>query len=283
LATGRARFSSRITHESGDFGFAVLHLGDHNLLGGVRPADPEKDKEEGAKLKGLFSHADTAEIIRDFDADFNKQTFTLKSLFHDEQRKITRLILNESIHATAGAYRSIYETNAPFIHFLRGLNIPVPRPLMFAAQVALNSQLREAIEQSDPDLERIRGFLREAADSRVEIDTTTLEFAVRRKLESEAAKFAGNPDSPENAHQFKKLLDMAFAMPFPVVLAEVQNISYAPLVKALDSCRAAKAESEPARKTFLSDLCSLREGLRIQGTLETPDAPDKLAMSHAAS
>jgi alpha-amylase/alpha-mannosidase (GH57 family) len=274
LATGRARFSSRITHESGDFGFAVLHLGDHNLLGGVRLANPEKDNEERAKLKGLFSHADTAEIIRDFDQDFNKQTFSLKSLFHDEQRKITRQILNESITATSAAYRSIYQTNAPLIRFLRGLGTPIPRSLMFAAQVALNSQLREAIERSDVDAEAIQGFLREAADMQVDIDATTLEFAVRKKLENEAAKFAENPCSPENVHRFKKLLDVALAMPFPVVLLEVQNISYAPLVKALDSCRAAKAESDPAKKTLLSDLCSLREGLKIQGTL---------AMSHAAS
>jgi alpha-amylase/alpha-mannosidase (GH57 family) len=274
LATGHARFSSRITREAGDFGFAVLHLGDHNLLGGVRPANPEKDNEERARLKELFSRADTAEIIRDLDADFDKQTSTLKSLFHDEQRKITRLILNESTTAISAAYRSIYETNASLIRFLRGLGVPVPRSLMFAAQVALNSQLREAIENGDPDPERIQGFLREAADSQVELDTTTLEFAIRRKLESQAAKFAENPDSPENTHQFKRLLDLALSLPFQVVLLEVQNISYAPLVKALDSCRAASAESDPAKKTYLSDLCSLREGLKIQGTR---------AMSHAAS
>lgn len=274
LATGSARFSSKITHEADDFSFAVLHLGDHNLLGGVRPGAPEKDAGERTKLKELFSHADTAEIIRDLDADFDKKTFTLKSLFHDEQRKITRQILNESIDTTEAAYRSIYQTNAPLIRFLRGLGIPVPRSLMFAAQVALNSQLREAFEQSDPDAEKIQGLLREAVDSKIELDATTLEFAVRRKLESQATQFAEHPDSPEAVHRFKKLLDIALALPFPVVLLEVQNISYASLVKALDDCRAANRESDPAKKTFLSDLCALREGLKIQGSL---------AMSHAAS
>ena len=38
LAIGRARFSSEITRESATLSFGVLHLGDHNVTGGVRHA-----------------------------------------------------------------------------------------------------------------------------------------------------------------------------------------------------------------------------------------------------
>lgn len=231
LATGTARFSSNITRETDVFSFAALHLGDPNLLGGVRTADAATSDAEKSKLRELFSRSDTASIIRELDEGFNKQTFSLRSLFKDEQRKITKQILDESITSTTAAYRSIYQTNAPLIRFLHGLGIPIPTPLYSAAQIALNNKLEEALERPDPDANSIQGFFREVAETQVEIDATTLEFVTRRRLEREAAQFAEHPDVPEIVHRFKKLLDLALALPFPVVLWEVQNISYTPLVQ----------------------------------------------------
>jgi len=265
LAMGRAHFSSKITRESDFFSFAVLHLGDPNLSAGVRAADAAKDDAEKLKLRDLFSRSDTATIIRELDESFNKRTFSLKSLFKDEQRKITKQILDESIQSTAAAYRSIYQTNAPLIRFLHGLGIPIPPSLHSAAQIALNNQLQEAVERADPDANSIQGFFREVADTQVQIDATTLEFSMRKRLEEEAARFAEHPDVPDNVHRFKKLLDLALALPFPVVLWEVQNISYAPVVQTIEKYVGSNGNSDPAKKAFLNELFSLRDALKIQG------------------
>ena len=56
-------------------------------------------KRYAKHLSEVFSRADTAEIIRVFDEAFHKRTFSLRSLFRDEQRKITNLILADSLAA----------------------------------------------------------------------------------------------------------------------------------------------------------------------------------------
>ena len=97
LATGSARFRSTITEESATMEFSVLHLGDHNISAGVRPAggaDATADSEK--KLVEAFSQADAAEVIRLLDQTYGDHTFSLRMLFRDEQRKIVNLILNES-------------------------------------------------------------------------------------------------------------------------------------------------------------------------------------------
>ena len=265
LATGRARFSSNITRESDAFTFAALYLDDPNLLGGVRSADAGGGDGETSKLREFFSASDTASIIRELDGSFNKRTFSLKSLFKDEQRKITKQILDESIESIAATYRSIYQTNAPLIRFLHGLGIPIPPSLRSAAQVALNNKLEEAIERDDPDIHSIQGFFREVADTQVEADATTLEFVMRKRLERAAARFAEHPDLAENVHRFKKLLDLALALPFPVVLWEVQNISYTPLVQTIEKYRESDGNGDPAKAALLSELVSLRNALKIEG------------------
>jgi alpha-amylase/alpha-mannosidase (GH57 family) len=266
LATGRARFSSEITRESASMSFGVLHLGDHNVTGGVRHSNgPERYEELKARLIECFSKADTAAVIRILDEEFSEHSYSLSSLFRDEQRKIVGLILNDSLTSAAAAYRNIYENQAPLIRFLNSLNIPVPAAFKAAADVAINSQLRQAFERPDLDADNIQSYLKEAATSRVPLDTTTLEFAIRKRLEEQAARFAEHPDDMEIVQRFRKQLELAQTLPFPVTLWEVQNISYAPLMKAIEERRLAAENNDPEASTWMKELTALREGLRILG------------------
>ena len=267
LATGRARFSSEITRESATMSFGVLHLGDHNVTGGVRHANgPERYEELKARLIECFSKADTAAVIRILDEEFSEHSYSLSSLFRDEQRKIVGLILNDSLTSAAASYRTIYENQAPLIRFLNSLNIPVPAAFKAAAEVAINSQLRQSFERPDLDADNIQSILKEAATSRVPLDTTTLEFAIRKRLEEQAARFSEHPEDMEIVQRFRKQLELAQTLPFPVTLWEVQNISYAPLMKAIEERQLAAENNDPEAVTWMRELTALRDGLRILGT-----------------
>jgi alpha-amylase/alpha-mannosidase (GH57 family) len=263
LALGQARFSSQITRESADFGFAVVHLGEHNIIAGVRPSNPEEYEALRRNFSEVFSRADIAEIIHAFDETFATHTFSLRSLFRDEQRKVTNLILADSLSASVAAYRSIYESQASLIRFLYDLSIPVPRDVKTAAEIALNNQLRMAFERPELDADSIQSLLREAVGSHIDLDVTTLEFVIRRRLEKEAEQFAENLEKIDNTHKFRRFVDLVISMPFPVVLWNAQNISYGPLKKFLNGESAKMNGDDSARKAFRDELLQLSEGLRI--------------------
>jgi alpha-amylase/alpha-mannosidase (GH57 family) len=262
LATGSARLGSEITLESAAIDFAVLHLGDHNITAGVKPAGSEVG-ESYQKLKEAFSGADTRKAILVLDEAFNKKTFSLPQLFRDEQRKITDSILKDSLTSAAAVYRTIFESQAPLIRFLNGLSIPVPKALMSAAEIALNSQLEQALERTELDAESIRGMLKEAAAGKIALDATTLEYAMRRRLENEAKEFAENPRDPALAARLRKSVDLIPTLPFPVTLWEVQNICYPALVKAFEE-NGWGASADPAMQQYRDDLDHLAEHLRIR-------------------
>ncbi len=262
LATGSVRLRSEITRESAALNFAVLHLGDHNITAGVKPVS-SGDAESRQKLKGAFSGADTAKAILAVDEAFDKKTFSLRQLFRDEQRKITNTILNESLTSAAAVYRTIFESQAPLIRFLNGLSIPVPKALMSAAEIALNSQLEQALERPELDAESIRGMLKEAAASKVALDSTTLEYAMRRRVENEAAEFAANPKDPVLAARLRKSVDLIPTLPLPVTLWEVQIICYPALVKAFEE-NGWGAGVDPAMQQYFDNLVHLAEQLGIR-------------------
>jgi len=231
LAAGSAKFRSAITQESADLSYSVLHLGDHNLTAGVQPTE-KSSEEQYKRLFTAFTQADTAEIIRLLDQVYGKRIFSLRMLFRDEQRKITNIILNESINSAAAVYRTVFESQAPLIRFLNGLDIPVPKALKSAAEIALNSQLQHAIDRPELDFDNIRGLLREAAATNVALDSTTLEFKLRKRIEQAAAEFAVNPTDPPATGKMLELLGLIPSLPFPVTLWEAQNLCYRPLITA---------------------------------------------------
>jgi alpha-amylase/alpha-mannosidase (GH57 family) len=264
LASGSARLRSEITQESAEVDFSVLHLGDHNITAGVRPKSASTNGEFHTKLLAAFSQADTAEAIRLLDQAFNKNTFSLRLLFRDEQRKIVNTILTDSLTSAAVVYRTFFESQAPLIRFLNGLSIPVPKALMSAAEIALNYQLQQSFERSDLDADNVHGLLKEAAAGNVPLDTTTLEYAMRRRIEKEATEFAANPGDPALAERLRKSLDLIPSLPFSVVLWEAQNICYPALVKVFEGSEWDRENSDPAARQYFENLVHIAAQLQIR-------------------
>ena len=262
LATGCAKFKSTITGESAELDFSVLHLGDHNVTAGVQPSQ-KFSEENQKKLVTAFSQADTAEVIRMLDQVYSNEIFSLRTLFRDEQRKIANLILKESLNSAAAVYRTVFESQAPLIRFLNGLDIPVPSALKSAAEIALNDQLKQILDKPDLDSESIRGLLREVASEKIKLDVTTLEYKVRKRIEAEAAAFAANPADLAVAERMIKLLDLLPSLPFPVTLWEAQNVTYRPLLTAVQQNGWHAENPDPAAAHRREELNRLASQLHI--------------------
>src|SRR5712664_4523243 len=264
MAVGYARFGSTITQEAATLAFGVLHLGDHNISGGVRHFDaPETYEDLKRTLAETFSKADTPAMINAITQAFPESHFSLRTLFRDEQRKIVNNVLNESLASASAAYREIFENHAPLIHFLNNLGIPIPAAFQSAAEIALNSQLKQAIERPELDIDGIQSSLKEAAATRVKLDVSGLEYALRTRLEKEADAFACQPADLDRAQSFRKLLEFAAILPFPVNLWEVQNFCYRPLIQAMDELNLQAEKDYAAVQSTLIELAMIREKLHI--------------------
>jgi alpha-amylase/alpha-mannosidase (GH57 family) len=266
LAIGRAHVRSEITMEDAEFTFAVHHLGDHSLTGGVRAFRGEAAFQQlRDRLTAAFSRADTAEIIRILDEEFPENTFTLRSLFRDEQRRILDLILKDTLNAVSASLGNVYQNQAALIRFLNALHVPVPPALLAASTVALNSQLKQALERHDLDAAAVKNLLREAAANNITLDTTTLEYTARKRLEEQSALFGRNPNDLDSLKRLHAMLDIALALPFPVYLWRVQNLSFANLTNGTAGRHFAQSQ-DPSSQEWSRELAAVREQLHIRGT-----------------
>ena len=76
------------------------------------------------------------------------------------------------------------------------------------------------------DFERIRTLLEEARIAGAEIDTTTLEFTIRKRIERLSDRFYAEPLDLQNLARLNEALALQRYLPFPLVVWSVQNKCY---------------------------------------------------------
>ena len=234
VALGRARIRSRVTEETEDICFAVLHLGDQNLSAAVRryspgdPADVAAFTTFSAEIRQAIRKANLPEVIRLIDRFFGALAYSLTSLFADEQRRILRTILDRTLAEMEDSLRKIYEDHASLLRFLTESGMAAPPALAIAANFALNASLRRAIEAEEFDAPEIEALLARAAADQVVLDTQVLSFAAGERMKRAMVKLEAAADAGRAPAQvLNSALAIAAAlraMPFEVTLWQSQNI-----------------------------------------------------------
>ncbi|MGH7792294.1 MAG: DUF3536 domain-containing protein, partial [Thermodesulfobacteriota bacterium] len=265
LLVGRAKMISEITLESADLAFGVLHFGDHNLNGGVKEFQgDEVYKATLHELSETFKKGDFPEIIRLIDKHFGESTYSIRSLFRDEQRKVLNLLLQSTLEEAEAVYRQLYERYAPMIRFMTNLGIPTPKAFYSAAEFVLNSNLRRAFENGELDPERIRTLLDEAKLERVTLDADTLEYTLRRSIERIANQLLINPSETSLLQRLNAILDITRSLPFMLNLWKAQNNYYEILQTVYPEFRDRAEKGDENARTWVGLFTSLGDKLSIR-------------------
>lgn len=225
LSLGLLRVRSRVTMEQEDYDFAVLHLGDHNLLGGIRPfTNAARHVASHSALSQAFSRADLTEVVRHIERLYDGETFSLRTLFHDEQASLLERLLADRTAAVEEMYESIYQQAAPLMRFLQSLEQPAPPVFRAAAEYTLMARLkRELGSGRDLDLRRVSDLVEEAREASVALDPVVLGLALQETLMELLRELAAAPDDLPLLERASRVAAFAAQSPWKVELGEAQN------------------------------------------------------------
>jgi alpha-amylase/alpha-mannosidase (GH57 family) len=265
LATGRIRVASTITREEERYSIGVLHLGDHNVSGGIR----EYRGEEGyaailREIGDAFRSTDLPETLRAIDRAFGARTYSLKILFRDLQRKVLKMLLNRNQAEVLSIYHRIYEQNALFMRFLSEIGHPLPRSFHVAAELAIGTELRRIFEADEPDLGKIDGLLEEAAMFRIPLDEGGLAYALARNAERIALQLRAVPFELPRLQLLEGLVGMGLALPFRVNFWKTQDLFHEMLQTAYPGILQRAAEGDEGSKAWVRHFAVLGERLSIR-------------------
>jgi alpha-amylase/alpha-mannosidase (GH57 family) len=224
LAKGSARITSRITLAQLDFNFAVIYSGGHNLHAGICPIHDDFAAfiEQLCDLSSHSQYHDCLELVR---GHFGLEVYSLKSLFHDERRRIIGQVVNSTLAHLDALYRDVYEHNTGLIGFLRELRLPLPPILRVSSEFVLENSIRRSLDSGEIDLKALHGLLETARQQGIEVEPS-LKAKFHNRLDQFMSHWAGDPFDIGSLKQIEPIVSAMNQMRFEADLWKAQNTYY---------------------------------------------------------
>src|SRR5690606_5458171 len=139
----------------------VLHLGEQHLFGGVREyIDDETFLEMQREMSEAFQRSRVHEVIVLMDKHFGTHSYSSWHLFKDDQKKILKQVLKETVAAARGIFRKRYEDNYSIWQAIKELNIAPPEPIKCASSFTVNNKLRRILSSKEVNLEEMEEVIK---------------------------------------------------------------------------------------------------------------------------
>jgi len=265
LTVGKLRAVSEITRESAILSYGFVHLGDHNMSGGVRAFQGDREYQTMRDdVVSAFARADVPEALRLLDKHFGELTYSMRSLFRDEQRRVLDVVVGSAMSDAESLSTQLYERNSPLLRYLASLDLPLPKPLRGLADFVLNTSLTTELQRHELDHERIHHLLREAHALGTELDRVGMVFALQSKIEESTQRWADAPDRLGRLRRLRNAIELARALPFDVDLSTAQTEFYAFMESALPRFEQQAQQGDKVAAEWVTHFAALGEALRIR-------------------
>ena len=214
LVIGRAKLKSNITLLEYSADFAVLHLFEHNIYGGIAPRlSDDAFTNMSRELEQAFSKSDISDVIVIMNNYFGRHNYSLWYLFKDDQRKIINKIFTASLKEVEFAFRYIYERHYPLMQAMREVMMPLPKSLLTSAEFILNSDLTAELEKEDTDTTRLSDLVNEIKKQSLELDKMNVGYVAASKINLLAKRFYNSPENMDAISRLQKILHILAALP----------------------------------------------------------------------
>ena len=203
-----------------DIVYAVLSRGGKDLLCGAGYCASDDDYERRrAVLLPFLLKGDERGIVRTFGHD----TYSLRHLFRDELRRITRRVIADDSQDIERILREVVRNYEGLLEFLSVVSVPVPETIRSAAEVICNADIRIEIERPVPNAERLLRLCDNARKWRVDVDVPGLAHILVGRMD-EFAGMLEQPGREEDAvEMLRRLAAFVRSAGWPVNLWNVQN------------------------------------------------------------
>jgi alpha-amylase/alpha-mannosidase (GH57 family) len=265
LAVGRARIRSDITWDENTVSFAVLHLGDHNIVGGVRQYSGEDlFNQMHQEIKETFLKSDISETMRLIEKHFEEHSYSLWHLFKDEQRKVLNQILSSTLKDIENSLLQIKEHHFPITQAMRQMNVPLPKALAVTMELAFNIDLLQALENEPLDTNRLKSLVVQARRWSIEVDKTTLSFVASNEINNIMQKFLRQPQDIGLLEAADSLLSILNPLSLNLNLWKAQNIYFSIGKQIYGEMKEKANTGDESAKRWIERISSLGEYLKVK-------------------
>jgi hypothetical protein len=228
LVLGVTRVRSNVTRSEKKFAFAVIYIGQHNIIGYISlDMEPEKFASMQARVVTAFEEGRLGDIISYMQTYFGNEKYTIWQLFQDEKRKVFNLITEQSMRDLEESLRRIYNRDYPLINALANNDTPIPTAYRTTFEYILNTDLVRCFQSDHINIRLIERIMTELSkwDLRIE-DTGKVERMAGESIFKELKQISAGGDEPRRLERVNRLFPLLRRFKIRPNLYKSQNLYF---------------------------------------------------------
>lgn len=226
LALGHGWVYSNITGEKANICFTVLHLGDHNFIGGVDYLKPDTIDKIHKPLIEAFMESNVPDMIVLINQYFGARNYSLWDLFKQEQEKVLNHVLRSTIDDMEHSFRQIHEHHYPLMQIKNNSRLPLPRMLTTVVEFILNRDLVSFIEGDELPAEKLKMLTEEMKRWSFKRDQANFGFLATKRLSDLMRKLEDHPEDVDFMERLTTTIELLEQMNIELDLWQPQNVYF---------------------------------------------------------
>jgi len=267
LTLGKANITSGLTLVEKTVEYAVLHLGDHNIYGGVMEYKENGQFDEMChSMKIAFEKTDIPEVIRSMEKYFGTHSYSMRHLFKDDQRKILdkSQILTQPLQTAESFYRQIYDNNYSTLTYLRELNIPLPVPLKMAIEYTINTELQRVFDGRELDIYKLENLIKELKKWNIDLDTAMVGLKISQWVTDSMVALSENTDNTDLLDLIEFVVGLLYPLNAGWDFWQAQNLYHRICKKSCAEIRKRQESGDEEAKRWIKLYNNLGNHLRVK-------------------
>lgn len=250
MTVSRVNIRSRITNHSQELDLVGLYLGAQNLFAAIsRKMHDDPFWQVVHELEQAFGNGEISQVMRLMNVAFESKSYSISSLFKDEQRKILNELLQSTWQEIESSYRHIYVHNYAIMQMIANMKMPMPPAFAVPLQFIINLDICRQLQSEEINYPELRKRLEEARRFSLSLDQKLIKFEAGRKLSSMFRRLSEEPENLKLLLQCERLLALLKIILTDLNLQTPQNIFFT-LSKTIqkDIAKRAKDGDETAKE-----------------------------------
>ena len=228
LSLGRTTVKSKITYSEKQFSFAVLYLGQLNIIGNISldMAAESFDKMK-SEIVEAFRSTDLGAVIGVMQTYFGSEKYTVQHLFKDEKRRILNEITTNSLREVETEFRDIYYDNYQLMTMITQSDIPIPDAYQSAVQFVVNHDLHEFFENGNFNIRELKRLAEELLRWDVQItNEQSFKLAASERIYRELKKLEAGTSTLKDVENLIQVLETLESLPMALNPWKSQNVFF---------------------------------------------------------
>ncbi len=228
LALGITNVKSITTRSEKKFAFAVIYIGQHNLIGHIS-MDVEFDKFSSMrhKIVKAFEEGKMLDVLEIMQTFFGSERYTIWQLFQEEKRKILNLISQQSLEELENSLRRTFNRDYPLMNALSANDIPIPKAYSTTFEYILNADLVNCFQSERIQVKEVERISEELVKWKLKIeDPNKVARLAGESIFKELNRIGGERSNIKRIQRLNRLFPILEQFSLEPILNKSQNLYF---------------------------------------------------------